>query len=113
MENKAKRLQRASLTPSVVGLRGFTLIELLVVMTIIATLLTIAVPGFFHSVEKSKEVVLRQDFSLMREAIDKYFGGKGKCPDNLEDQTTQKYLHSIPSDSITKTTSTWPCATLR
>ncbi len=40
---------------------GFTLIELLVVMTIISLLLTLAVPRYFHSVEKSKETVLRDN----------------------------------------------------
>jgi len=34
---------------------GFTLIELLVVMVIIALLLSLAVPRYFHSVEKSRE----------------------------------------------------------
>ena len=34
---------------------GFTLIELLVVMAIIATLLTIAVPRYFQSLERAKK----------------------------------------------------------
>ena len=37
---------------------GFTLIELMVVLAIIATLLAIAVPRYFASLEKSKEAVL-------------------------------------------------------
>src|SRR5690242_3848119 len=49
---------------------GFTLIELLVVLSIIATLLMIAVPRYFHSLERSKEAVLRQDLSVLRDAID-------------------------------------------
>ena len=46
--------------------RGFTLIELLVVMSIIAVLLTIAVPRYFRALERSRETVLRQDLSVMR-----------------------------------------------
>jgi len=86
---------------------GFTLIELLVVMVIIATLLTIAVPRYFHSVEKSKEAVLRQDLSLMRDAIDKYYGDNSKYPDKLEDLVKKKYLRSIPHDPLTEAATSW------
>jgi general secretion pathway protein G len=86
---------------------GFTLIELLVVMVIIATLLTIAVPRYFNSVEKSKEAVLRQDLFLMREALDKYFADNGKYPDVLDDLISKKYLRSLPADPITGSPQTW------
>lgn len=87
--------------------KGFTLIELLVVMAIIATLLTIAVPRYFHSVEKSKEAVLREDLSTMRDAIDKYYGDNGQYPEALETLVTKKYLRAIPADPITETAATW------
>ncbi len=87
--------------------RGFTLIELLVVMAIIGTLLTIAVPRYFHSVEKSKEAVLHQNLSLTRQALDKFFGDNGKYPDSLEDLVSKKYLRSLPYDPITESTTTW------
>jgi general secretion pathway protein G len=87
--------------------RGFTLIELLVVMAIIATLLTIAVPRYFHSVERSKEAVLKQDLATMRDAIDKYYGDTGKYPDALEDLVSKKYLRNIPADPITESATTW------
>ncbi len=86
---------------------GFTLIELLVVMVIISTLLTIAAPRYFHSVERSKEAVLRQNLALMREALDKYYGDNGKDPDALEDLVSRKYLRSLPADPITGSSSTW------
>jgi general secretion pathway protein G len=86
---------------------GFTLIELLVVMVIIATLLTVAVPRYFSSVEKSKEAVLRQDLSLMREALDKYYSDNGKYPDVLADLVKKKYLRSLPADPITGSADTW------
>ncbi len=86
---------------------GFTLIELLVVMVIIATLLTIAVPRYFSSVEKSREAVLHQDLALMREALDKYYGDNGRYPDALQDLVSKKYLRSLPVDPITGSSNTW------
>lgn len=86
---------------------GFTLIELLVVMAIIATLLSIAVPRYFHSLDKSKEAVLLQDLEIMRDAIDKYYGDNGRYPDTLDNLVEQKYLRKIPPDPITDSTITW------
>ncbi len=86
---------------------GFTLIELLVVMAIIATLLSLTMPRYFHSVDKSKEVALRADLSGMRDAIDKYFGDHAKYPDTLDDLVVKKYLRSIPPDPLTGSNQTW------
>lgn len=86
---------------------AFTLIELLVVMAIIATLLSIAVPRYFHSMEKSKEAILKEDLNIMRDAIDKYYGDTGKYPDALEDLVSKKYLRKIPIDPITESETTW------
>jgi general secretion pathway protein G len=88
-------------------IKGFTLIELLVVMAIIGTLLTIAVPRYFHSVDKSKEAVLHQNLALTRQAIDKYFGDNGRYPDNLDDLVKKKYLRSLPFDPIADSNSAW------
>ncbi len=57
---------------------GFTLIELLVVMSIIAVLLTLAVPRYCGSLDKSREAVLKEDLFQLRDAIGKYYGDKGK-----------------------------------
>ncbi len=86
---------------------GFTLIELLVVMTIIAILLTIAVPRYFGSIDKSREVALKQDLKVMRDAIDKYYGDNGSYPATLDDLVAKKYLREIPEDPITDSKTTW------
>jgi general secretion pathway protein G len=88
-------------------LAGFTLIELLVVMAIIATLLTIALPRYFHSLERSKEAVLKQDLVTMRDAIDKFYGDTGHYPDTLDDLVTKKYLRNLPVDPLTDSAATW------
>jgi general secretion pathway protein G len=92
---------------SILRRAGFTLIELLVVMAIIAILVSIATPRYFNSVEKSKEVVLKEDLSTLRDAIDKYYGDSGKYPDSLDDLVTKKYLRKVPVDPITDRADTW------
>jgi general secretion pathway protein G len=86
---------------------GFTLIELIVVMAIIATLLTIALPRYFGSVERSKEVTLRQSLNVMREAIDKFNADNGRYPEKLEDLVAKRYIRAIPLDPITESVETW------
>lgn len=87
--------------------RGFTLIEMMVVMVVIATLLTIAVPRYLHSLERSKEAVLKQDLSALRESIDKFYGDTGKFPESLAALVEKRYLRSIPVDPIAKSADLW------
>jgi len=86
---------------------GFTLIELLVVMAVIATLLTLAAPRYFASLEKSREAVLQANLTLMRQTLDKYYGDKGKYPEALDELVDSKYLRSVPADPITESNMTW------
>lgn len=87
--------------------RGFTLIELLVVMAIIGVLLTIAVPRYFRTVERSKETVLRRDLATVRESIDRYYGDLGQYPDALTALVDKHYIRSVPVDPFTKSAATW------
>jgi general secretion pathway protein G len=87
--------------------RGFTLIELLVVMAIIAVLLTIALPRYFGSVERSKETTLKQSLIVMREAIDKYYADTGRYPEALTDLVEKRYIRALPVDPITETSESW------
>jgi len=86
---------------------GFTLIELLVVMTVIAILLTIAVPRYFGSLDKSREAVLKEDLYQLRDAIGKYYGDKGKYPESLDALASEKYLRKVPVDPVTDSAATW------
>lgn len=86
---------------------GFTLIELLVVMAIIGTLLTIATPRYFRSLDKSREAVLRQNLEATREALDKYYGDNGRYPDSLADLVEKKYLRSLPYDPVAESDGAW------
>jgi general secretion pathway protein G len=86
---------------------GFTLIELLVVLAIIATLLTIAVPRYYSSLDKSKEAVLKENLYQLRDAIGKYYADRGKYPESLQALATDKYLRSVPLDPVTESATTW------
>jgi general secretion pathway protein G len=86
---------------------GFTLIELLIVMAIIGTLLTIAVPRYFHTLQRARETVLRHDLAILREAIDKYYADLGKYPDTLPALAEKHYLRSLPVDPFTKLADSW------
>lgn len=87
--------------------RGFTLIELLVVLAIIGTLLSLALPRYNGSVDKSKEAVLRQNVATLRDAIDKFHGDSGKYPQSLDDLVDKQYLRRIPLDPVTNSEKTW------
>src|SRR5947208_16231917 len=102
------------MTGSAPGLRGparsecgFTLIELLIVLAIIGTLLTIAVPRYFHSLQHARETVLRQDLSILREAIDKYYADLGQYPETLPALADKQYVRSVPAAPFTKLSAPW------
>ncbi len=87
--------------------RGFTLMELMVVMAIIASLMTLALPRYFHSVDRSREAVLRQDLQIMRDAIDKFFTDRGRYPMTLDELAEKRYLRKLPADPVTESNTTW------
>ena len=86
---------------------GFTLIELLVVLSIVALLLTLAVPRYFSSIDKSKEAVLKENLNQMRDAISRYYADKGRYPESLDALAADKYLRKVPLDPITDSSTTW------
>jgi general secretion pathway protein G len=88
-------------------IKGFTLIELLVVLGIVALMLTLAVPRYFPSVDKSKEVVLADNLRNLRGLIDQYYGDTGRYPDSLDQLVEKKYLRALPRDPVTDSDSTW------
>ena len=86
---------------------GFTLIELLIVLSIIALMMTIALPNYFHSIDASKEKILAQNLHATRDAIDRFYGDVGRYPESLEELVDKRYLRTLPIDPITDSATTW------
>lgn len=86
---------------------GFTLIELLVVMAIIATLLAIAAPRYFTSLDRARDASLRETLFVIRDAIDKYHHDMGRYPGDLDELVTKRYLRKLPQDPMTEASDTW------
>lgn len=87
--------------------RGFTLIEVLVVMTLVALLVTIALPRYFTGLQRSKEAVLKEDLRVIRQAIEDFHIDKNQLPESLAQLVEQRYIKFIPVDPITERADTW------
>ncbi|WP_156885559.1 type II secretion system protein [Massilia niastensis] len=87
--------------------RGFTLIELLVVLGIVALLLTLAVPRFFPSIDRTKETILADNLRNTRTVIDQFRSDTGRYPETLEQLVEKKYLRELPLDPLTESRETW------
>jgi general secretion pathway protein G len=88
-------------------IRGFTLIELLVVLSIISLLLSLSVPRYFQSIERSKEAVLAENLRIARVAIDHFYTDSGRYPQSLEELVTRRYLRALPVDPVTDNSTDW------
>jgi len=86
---------------------GFTLIELMIVMAITAVLMSIAVPIYTRSIQRSKETVLKNNLFTLRTVIDEYTYDKQKAPQTLQDLVSDGYLRQVPMDPITGKNDTW------
>jgi len=86
--------------------RGFTLIEMVVVISLIAILLSIALPMYNQSIIRARETTLRQNLATLNKVIDQYTLDKQKAPQSLEDLVSAGYLKQIPYD-ITGNRDSW------
>ena len=86
---------------------GYTLIELIIVMAIISILISVAVPFYTKSIQRTKETVLKQNLFNLRTVIDEYTFDKKAAPQQLEDLVREGYLRAVPVDPITGSDRTW------
>lgn len=87
--------------------RGYTLIELIIVMAIISVLVSIAVPLYQKSLQRTKETLLKNNLFTLRTVIDEYTFDKQKAPQTLQDLVAEGYLRSVPLDPITGSDQSW------
>lgn len=82
---------------------GFTLLELMIVITIISILVGLAAGAYRRSVIHAREATLKNDLSVMRQAIDRYTLDKEAAPQSLEDLANpqSQYIREIPVDPMT------------
>lgn len=80
--------------------RGFTLIEMLVVFSLLALLLSIAVPRYTTATEKAGQKVRAQNLATLRDAIDKFKADQGRYPAELPELVAKHYLRSLPLDPV-------------
>jgi general secretion pathway protein G len=86
---------------------GFTLIELMIVITIMAILISVAVPAYQQSLVRARESVLKQNLFTIRSVISQFTLDKQKAPQSLDDLVSSGYLKQIPQDPITGRNDTW------
>jgi prepilin-type N-terminal cleavage/methylation domain-containing protein len=86
---------------------GFTLIEVMMVLAIVTVLLMLAAPRFFGHLEKAKEITLRDNLKVMREAIDQYRADTGVYPDSLTQLVEKRYLKAVPIDPYSESNDRW------
>ena len=86
------------------GRDGFTLIELMIVLTIVAILVSVALPIADSAILRAREAVLKSNLHTLRTLIDHYTADKRKAPQTLEDLVTAGYLRALPKDPITNDT---------
>lgn len=86
---------------------GFTLLEMMVVLTIIVTIVSIAVPFYSSAIVRARESVLRSNLLTIRSVIDQYTYDKEMPPQSLSDLVDEGYLREIPIDPITNSRETW------
>jgi general secretion pathway protein G len=87
---------------------GFTLIELLVVMLHHRLAgLTGRAADILAVCKNPRDAVLKENLTLMRDALDKYYGDNDKYPAALDELVSRKYLRNIPRDPVTESATTW------
>lgn len=83
------------------------MIELLVVLALVATLLTLSLPRYFHSIDNSRQTILIENLRVTRDALGKFYSDLGRYPESLDELVEKKYLRSLPYDPVVEASDRW------
>lgn len=81
--------------------------ELVVVLFIVGLLAAIAIPNVSGSLTRAREAALVENLSVMRRAIDDYYGDKGVYPESLSVLVEERYIQFIPKDPVADNERDW------
>jgi general secretion pathway protein G len=79
----------------------------MIVLTLIAVLVSIAVPMYRALILRSRESTLKVNLHSLREVIDQYTADKKKAPQTLQDLIEGGYFRELPLDPMTGHRDTW------
>lgn len=62
---------------------GVQLIELIIALAIVAIIVVVAVPSYTQYIDKANNAAAATDVSLIEQAIERFYAGNNRYPDNL------------------------------
>lgn len=83
------------------------MIELMLVLAVIAMLLTLVAPRYFHQEALAREKALHYNILVLRKTLDDYKADKGSYPPSLQALVGERYLRAIPEDPVTGRNDGW------
>jgi general secretion pathway protein G len=86
---------------------AITVISLIGATAVLAVLVSIAVPLYHRSIQRSKESILKNNLYTLRTVIDEYTYDHHKAPPTLQDLVRHGYLRQVPMDPMTSSADTW------
>jgi general secretion pathway protein G len=86
---------------------GFTLLEVIIVLTVLAIIVSIAIPAYQAVILRSRESVLKQNLYQVRHQIEQFAADRGRYPESLQELVEKGYLREIPLDPISNSRETW------
>lgn len=72
----------------------------LVVFTLLALLLSIAVPRYLSTTETARDKVRLQNMATLRDALDKFRADQSRYPSELAELVHKQYLRNLPLDPV-------------